>query len=116
LTDPRALDNDNNVLSPRELAENENMLAWPERFPLARVREYEYELGQYAFAGQYQQSPVPRKGGIFKREYWQPYVVPSTGTRKGMWPDFDFVVCGKETNGGSRNEVCGVFWKGRPKA
>jgi hypothetical protein len=40
------------------------MLAWPERFPRARVKEFEYELGQYAFAGQYQQSPQPRKGGI----------------------------------------------------
>jgi hypothetical protein len=43
-------------------------------------------------AGQYQQSPTPRKGGIFKREYWQPYVPPVTGSRKGMWPDFDFIV------------------------
>jgi hypothetical protein len=55
-------------------------------------RQYEYELGQYGFAGQYQQSPVPRKGGIFKREYWQPYVVPSGGKEKGKWPDFDFVL------------------------
>jgi hypothetical protein len=62
------------------------------RFPLHRVKEYEYELGQYAFAGQYQQSPVPRKGGIFKREYWQPYVPPTTGSNKGKWPDFDFIV------------------------
>jgi hypothetical protein len=80
------------VLSPRELAAREGMLAWPKRFPRARVKEYEYELGQYAFAGQYQQSPVPRKGGIFKREYWQPYVVPSSGKDKGKWPDFDFVL------------------------
>jgi hypothetical protein len=70
----------------------ENMLAWPARFPRDRVKEFEYELGQYAFAGQYQQSPTPRKGGIFKREYWQPYVVESTGPRKGMWPDFEFVL------------------------
>jgi hypothetical protein len=68
------------------------MLAWPERFPRARVKEFEYELGQYAFAGQYQQSPQPRKGGIFKREYWQLYIPPVTGSRKGMWPDFDFVL------------------------
>jgi hypothetical protein len=60
--------------------------------PPYRVKEYEYELGQYAFAGQYQQSPVPRKGGIFKREYWQPYVPPATGSNKGKWPDFDFIV------------------------
>jgi hypothetical protein len=80
------------VLSPQELAQHENMLAWLKRFPAHRVKEYEYELGQYAFAGQYQQSPTPRKGGIFKREYWQPYVPPVTGSRKGMWPDFDFIV------------------------
>jgi hypothetical protein len=80
------------VLSPRQLATNENMLAWPERFPAARVREFEYELGQYAFAGQYQQSPTPRKGGILKREYWQPCVVPRTGAKKGQWPDFNFVI------------------------
>jgi hypothetical protein len=91
-TDPRAQDEDGEVLTPRQLAANENPLAWPERFPAERVPEFEYELGQYAFAGQYQQSPTPRMGGIFKREYWQPYVVPSSGARKGMWPDFEFVV------------------------
>jgi hypothetical protein len=90
--DPRALDADGRVLSPQGLAAREGMLAWPKRFPRARVKEYEYELGPYAFAGQYQQSPQPRSGGIFKREYWQPYVVPTEGPRKGKWPDFDFVV------------------------
>jgi hypothetical protein len=80
------------VLSPRELSAREGMPAWPKRFPRARVKEYEYELGQYAFAGQCQQSPIPRKGGIFKREYWQPYIVPSAGKEKGKWPDFDFVL------------------------
>jgi hypothetical protein len=39
-------------------------------------------------AGQYQQSPTPRKGGIFKREYWQPYVP----TKDNKWPEFDFIV------------------------
>jgi hypothetical protein len=76
--DPRASDDDGEVLSPRQLAAMENTLAWPDRFPRERVKEYEYELGQYAFAGQYQQSPTPRKGGIFKREYWQPYVPTRT--------------------------------------
>jgi hypothetical protein len=81
----------------RQLAARENMPAWPARFPAERVREYEFELGQYAFAGQCQQSPTPRKGGIFKREYWQPYVVPTTGAGKGMWPDFDFIAWCRST-------------------
>jgi hypothetical protein len=90
--DPRASNEDGEALSPRELAANDGLLAWEARFPARRVKEFEYELGQYAFAGQYQQSPTPRKGGIFKREYWQPYIPPVTGSRKGMWPDFDFIV------------------------
>jgi hypothetical protein len=43
-------------------------------------------------SGQYQQAPVPRKGGIFKREYWQCYVPASEGTKKGQFPEFDFVI------------------------
>jgi hypothetical protein len=43
--DPRASDEDN-VLTPRELAENEGVLAWEARFPAARVKEFEYEIGQ----------------------------------------------------------------------
>jgi hypothetical protein len=37
-TDPRAQDDDGEVLSPRQLAANENLLAWPERFPLTGSR------------------------------------------------------------------------------
>jgi hypothetical protein len=39
--DPRALDADGDVLSPRDLAAREGMLAWPERFPRNRIKEYE---------------------------------------------------------------------------
>jgi hypothetical protein len=69
--DPRALDEEGELLSPREMAQYEGELAWPERFPPAMDRGFEYELGDNAYAGQYQQSPVPRKGGIIKCEYRQ---------------------------------------------
>jgi hypothetical protein len=78
-TDPRALDAEQEVLSPRALDARANTLAWPERFSARQVKDFEFELGPYAFAGQYQQSPEPRKGGIFKREYWQCYEVPTEG-------------------------------------
>jgi hypothetical protein len=29
---------------------------------------------------------------VFKREYWQYYVVPSEGSKKGQWLEFDFIV------------------------
>lgn len=46
-------------------------LLWPERFPAHQVEELEDTLGPYAFAGQYQQRPTPRDGGLFKLEAFQ---------------------------------------------
>ena len=39
-------------------------LMWTERFPSDAVDEIERNIGPYAFASQYQQTPVPRKGGL----------------------------------------------------
>lgn len=41
-------------------------LMFPERFPEAQVQELEVSLGEYAVAGQLQQRPAPRQGGLFK--------------------------------------------------
>jgi predicted phage terminase large subunit-like protein len=57
-------------LDPRT---EEGELLWPERFPASEVMKLEKELGPYAFAGQYQQTPAPRGGGIIKEEWWQTY-------------------------------------------
>ena len=91
--DPRALDEDGELLSPREMAQFEGELAWPERFDEAWTQAMAFELGDNAFAGQYQQSPVPRKGGIIKREYWQDYIP----TKAGKFPDMDFVCISVDT-------------------
>jgi predicted phage terminase large subunit-like protein len=50
-------------------------LAWPARFPADKVAELEDAMGPYATAGQHQQTPEPRGGGILKREFWQPWPV-----------------------------------------
>ena len=56
-------------------------LLFPERFPEHTVVDLEKTLGSYAAAGQLQQRPAPREGGMFKRA-WFPVVraVPA-GTR-----------------------------------
>ena len=54
--DPRALNEDGELLSPQEMAQFDGELAWPERFPPAMDRDFENELGDNAYAGQYQQS------------------------------------------------------------
>lgn len=60
-------------------------LAWPERFPEGAVADLESDLGPYAVAGQFQQSPSPRGGGIIKREWWQLWDKPK-------FPDFGTVI------------------------
>jgi len=54
----------------------------PERFPRQQVEdEFKGIMGSYAYAGQYQQRPAPREGGMFKRAWfdgktYQPGDVP----------------------------------------
>lgn len=55
------------IFSDPRTAEGE--LLFPERFPESVVLELEKTLGSYASAGQLQQRPSPRGGGIFKLEW-----------------------------------------------
>lgn len=49
----------------------EGELLHPERFPRKKIDTFKLELGSYAYAGQYQQSPVPREGGIIKEAWFK---------------------------------------------
>ena len=50
-------------------------LLFPKRFPRSVVERDKVAMGDYATAGQFQQSPAPIGGGIFKDEWWQYYRV-----------------------------------------
>jgi predicted phage terminase large subunit-like protein len=50
---------------------------WPERFNDEWLAQQERGVNPYAWAGQYQQRPAPRGGGIIRRELWQ------------LWPPAD---------------------------
>lgn len=91
--------------------ECEGDLAWPERFPEHAVRRLEKTLGPYASAGQLQQTPEARGGGIIKRAFWQPWEPVD-----GKFPAFDYVVASldgaftdKEENDPSAMTLWGVF-------
>lgn len=56
-------------------------LMFPERFPKEQVDSLEETLGSYAFAGQYQQNPVPREGGLFNFSWFENKSIPA-GTEK----------------------------------
>lgn len=57
-------------------------LMFPERFSEKQVQELEKSLGSYASAGQLQQRPAPREGGLFKRSWFQFVHAMPAGNRK----------------------------------
>jgi len=50
--------------------QTEGELLFPERFPAAEIARLKKLKGSYAWAGQYQQRPAPRDGGMFKRDWF----------------------------------------------
>ena len=63
-------------------------LLWPGHFPQSAIDEIERSLGGHAAAGQLQQRPSPRSGGMFQSEWWQycePDEVPTGGVVARGW-------------------------------
>jgi predicted phage terminase large subunit-like protein len=54
------------TLGFRDPRTTEGELLWPARMPESVVNTFKRDLGPYAYAGQMQQRPTPRKGGFFK--------------------------------------------------
>jgi len=86
-------------------------LAWPDRFSEPAVERLKKELGPYAYAGQYQQSPVPRGGGIFQRDWWQLWE-----SEDNKFPSCDYIIASldgafteDEENDPSALTIWGVF-------
>lgn len=66
--------------------------AWPERFSDSAIERLKIEIGPYGWAGQYQQAPTPRGGGIFQRAWWQPW---QSGDNR--FPVFDYIIASLDT-------------------
>lgn len=86
-------------------------LLFPKRFPEAVVDRDEKAMGPYAVAGQFDQAPTPRGGGVIKRDWWQLW-------DRDSYPPFDYVVAAvdcayttKTENDPSAMTVWGV-WTG----
>jgi predicted phage terminase large subunit-like protein len=92
-----------------ELEKREDTLLWPERFGLREVTILEKQLGPWSAAGQLQQRPSPKGGGIIKREWWQTW-------ESANYPNMDFIIATLDTayttkteNDPSAMTVWGVF-------
>lgn len=77
---------------------------WPERMPESILRQRETAEGPFSWSAKYQQSPVPRGGGIIKPEWWQ--VWPPQGEEfdeKGRpvkplaYPQMDYIIATLDT-------------------
>jgi predicted phage terminase large subunit-like protein len=53
----------------RDPRKKDGELLFPERFSAAQVDALERTMGSFAVAGQFQQRPIPRGGGMFKTEH-----------------------------------------------
>lgn len=89
--------------------EREGLLLWPERFGEREVRQLEADMGSWTAAGQLQQRPEPKGGGVIKREWWQPWEGQN-------YPEMDMVIACLDTaytektaNDYSALTVWGVF-------
>jgi predicted phage terminase large subunit-like protein len=97
------------ICDPRE---EEGELLFPARFPEYVVDRDERVMGPYATAGQFQQRPEPRGGGVIKREWWQPW-------EEKAYPPMDFVIASLDTAYTTKTEndfsaltVWGIFTSG----
>jgi len=70
--------------------EEDGELLFPERFPLEIVDRDERAMGPYATAGQHQQEPAPRGGGVIKRDWWQLW-------ERDKFPPLDYVIASLDT-------------------
>lgn len=93
----------------------EGELLFPERFPRMVVERDKLPLGSYAVAGQFQQRPSPRSGGLFQRgdfeivdavpagaKHCRAWDFAASKTRPGRQPDW--------TVGLRMAEVGGIFY------
>jgi predicted phage terminase large subunit-like protein len=65
-------------------------LLWPERFSEPYLKRLEKSMGPFTFAGQIQQRPEPKGGGIILREWWKLWELDS-------YPPMDFVLACLDT-------------------
>lgn len=83
----------------------EGELLDPSRFPADTVEKLKRDMGSYAFAGQYQQNPRPRQGGMFQRADFEVVdSVPAGGRSVRAW---DFAAT-KEQPGRSPDWTVGL--------
>jgi predicted phage terminase large subunit-like protein len=87
----------------------EGELLWPDRIDVKTLDNLERSLGSYASAGQLQQRPMPKGGGILKREWWVPWDNPDLPEIEYVLQSWDTAFSVKEKSSYSARTTWGVF-------
>ena len=93
----------------KELETREGMLLWPERFAEKEVALLERQLGPWSAAGQLQQRPEPKGGGIIKRDWWQTWEHKAYPPMNLIIASLDTAYTTKTENDFSALTIWGVF-------
>jgi len=87
----------------------EGELLWPARFGEKELSTLERSLGSYAAAGQLQQRPSPKGGGILKASWWVPWDKPELPEIEYVLQSWDTAFESKESSSFSARTTWGVF-------
>jgi predicted phage terminase large subunit-like protein len=87
----------------------EGELLWPERIDEPTLQNLERSLGSYASAGQLQQRPMPKGGGILRAEWWVPWDKPDLPEIEYVIQSWDTAFSTKEKTSYSARTTWGVF-------
>jgi predicted phage terminase large subunit-like protein len=66
----------------------EGEILFPGKFPREATEKLK-KVGSYAWSGQYQQRPVPREGGLFKREWFEGKIIRQAPPGMVWWRHWD---------------------------
>ena len=96
---------------------SEGELLFPARWGRPEVENLKRDMDKFAWAGQYQQRPAPRGGGIFPYtgwELWSRSIAVTYGRNESQYPDFDMIVGSLDPAFGEKqeNDFCGVYGDG----
>jgi len=87
----------------------EGELLWPDRIDEPTLQNLERSLGSYASAGQLQQRPMPKGGGILRAEWWVPWDKPDLPDIEYVIQSWDTAFSTKEKTSYSARTTWGVF-------
>jgi phage terminase large subunit-like protein len=87
---------------------SEGELLFPARWGRQEVENLKRDMDKFAWAGQYQQRPAPRGGGLFPYggwEYWHRGIALTFGRNESQYPDMDVILGSLDPAYGEKQEA-----------